>query len=205
MQTFTQQLGIAGVLDVLGENPLPHVIVLEVNESHRAPTQLDALVKELTALSNVDLAQLDTEWLKKLNAILAAFERGVWVIAVFLAVAVLLTIGNTINLSIQNRLEEIEVMKLVGAKDAFIRRPFLYGGFWLGVISGLLALILLLSSYLLLSEPLTQVMTLYGGVFEVPADLVFDILGGLMLCAAALGWVGAWIAVARQLHRIEPR
>lgn len=204
MKSLNQQLGLEGMLDILGENPLPHVVVVNVQGEYQQTTKLKALVEELSQLSSVDIAKLDSEWLEKLNAILVAFERGVVLIAALLALAVLTTIGNTIRLSIQNRLEEIEVMKLVGAKDAFIRRPFLYGGIWLGLLSGAFALAILVVSYLVLYEPIAYVMNLYNDVFQLSYLVIAYVAGGLLLGSVVLGWLGAWIAVGRQLHKIEP-
>ena len=204
MKSLNQQLGLEGMLDILGENPLPHLIVLNVQGEHQQAANLKNLVEELSQLPNVDIAKLDSEWLEKLNAILIAFERGVVLIAILLALAVLTTIGNTVRLSIQNRLEEIEVMKLVGAKDAFIRRPFLYGGIWLGLLSGAFALIILIVSYLVLYEPIAYAMSLYNDVFQLSSFVIAYVAAGLLLSSVLLGWLGAWIAVGRQLHKIEP-
>ena len=204
MQSLAKSLEMQGMMALLGENPLPHVIVVEVAPTHHSPEKLEPLLAELGELPAVDVVQLDLEWLKKLDAMLAAVERGVWVIAAFLGVAVLLTIGNSIRLSIRNKWEEIEVMKLVGAKDAFIRRPFLYGGFWLGLLSGALALVLLYMAYWLLSAPIAQIMTLYEASIDVSILLILQVSAGMLLAAVVLGWLGAWMAVTRQLRRIEP-
>jgi len=204
LASFSKLMEMEGVLDLLGGNPLPYVVVLKVEKGFGSSDQLAAWQAELGAMPGVDWVQLDMAWLERLDAILNVFERGVGLIAIFLALAVLMTIGNTIRLSILNRFEEIEVMKLVGAKDAFIRRPFLYGGFWLGLMSGVIALLLLFVSYLLLLGPMQQVLSLYGAMFDLPfevlAQVTFVVLSGAML----LGWLGAWLAVGRQMSRIEP-
>ncbi len=205
MLSFSKIMGMEGILDILDENPLPYVVVLSVDETHRSVDKLTSLVAELADLPGVDLVQFDLAWLEKLTAILGVVERGLGLVAVFLALAVLMTIGNTVRLSIQNRLEEIEVMKLVGAKDAFIRRPFLYGGLWLGLISGLFALVLLFISRLVLEEPMAQVLELYEGAFSLSVIIMVQVSFALVLGAALLGWLGAWIALARQLRRIEPK
>ena len=204
MQVLGNTLEMKSVLELFDENPLPHVLVLEAGPEHHSPQALEKLVEQLATMPSVDVVQLDLQWLKKLNAILGSLERGIWVISALLAVAVLLTIGNSIRLTIQSKLEEIEVMKLVGAKDAFIRRPFLYGGFWLGLISGLLALGLLFLSYLALREPILQVIILYDSLFHIPVILMLQVAAGLVVLATSLGWLGAWLAVGRQLRRIEP-
>ena len=120
------------------------------------------------------------------------------------AAAVLLVIGNTIRLDIQNRRQEIEVSKLLGASDAFVRRPFLYIGFWYGALGGLIALALLAAGVLLLGGPIGRLLALYDiefGGLALPASTALAVLGG----GLAAGWAGAWAAVGRHLRAIEPQ
>ena len=103
-----------------------------------------ALVAELDkvyaiSIDGVDIVQLDTEWVSRFNAILDVIRRGVFLAAVLFALGILVIIGNTIRLDIENRRGEIEVTKLVGGSDAFVRRPFLYNGVWYGLAGGLIA------------------------------------------------------------------
>jgi cell division transport system permease protein len=117
---------------------------------------------------------------------------------------VIVIVGNTIRLDIQNRRQEIEVCKLIGATDAFVRRPFLYIGFWYGALGGLFALLLLGACLLLLGGPLARLASLYGaefGGFGLPPRAALAVVAGGVLA----GWAGAWVAVARHLSAIEPR
>lgn len=200
---FRQLSGFGEALDVLDENPLPAVIVV-TPETDRSPQQIDALVRELGALPGVDQARLDTAWLERLYAILDIIKLGVMIIGVLLALAIVITVGNTIRLDIQSRREEIVVLKLIGATDAFIRRPFLYTGTCFGLLGGLLAWLLVGIGLWTLASPVQKLASLYQSDFSLSglgATPSLALLGGAML----LGWIGSWWTVARHLGDIEPR
>jgi len=152
----------------------------------------------------VELAQLDLQWVKRFNAIVEIVRRSIWVMAALLGLAVLLIIGNTIRLEIQNRREEIEVTKLIGATSGFIRRPFLYTGLWYGLFGALMGALLVELAFLQLLDPVHRLVGLYQSSFSLdmlsPGELLYLLLGG-----AGLGLLGAWIAVGRHLSAIEPR
>jgi len=160
-------------------------------------------VKELGKNKQVELAQLDVQWVKRLYTFLEIAHRSIWVISSMLAIAVLLVIGNTIRLDIQNRREEIEVSKLIGASDAFIRRPFLYTGLWYGIISGLLAWIITLFSLTMMEQPIHKLALLYHSDFRLSGLGTGNTIS-LILISCGLGLVGSWIAVSRHLKDIEP-
>jgi len=191
------------VLGALDDNPLPHTVVVRPNPA-ATPDALKEFQEELIARPNVDLVKLDTEWLERLNALLELARRGVWIAAVLLLGAVIVIIGNTIRLDIQNRRAQIEVSKLLGASDGFVRRPFLYTGFWYGLCGAVVALLLLIISLWVISGPVKRLVQLYGGGFQpIGVDrltLITVVAGGLL---AGLG--GAWIAVARHLSDIQPK
>jgi len=138
-QTFS-----GDALKTLGENPLPAVLVVQPAANDNTINQI--LLEKLQELVEVEIAQFDMLWAKRLFAMVEIVRRGTLILAILLSLAVLLIVGNTIRLSIQNRRDEIEINKLVGATDAFIRRPFLYTGFWYGLLGGLIAWLLV--SYL---------------------------------------------------------
>ena len=200
---FRTQSGFGAALDTLRENPLPAVVVLTPVPGISAPGQLTALVDEVERLPNVDFVQLDTRWLQRLFALLAIIDRGIVVIGVMLGVAVIVTVGNTIRLDIQNRRQEIEVIKLIGGSDAFIRRPFLYSGFWYGFGGGLTATLLVAVALLALEGPAARLAGLYGSSFSL-SGLGLTGLGILLGLGAFLGWAGSWVAVGRHLRQIEP-
>ena len=200
---FQQFSGLGQALEILQENPLPAVLIITPTLKHSTPAQADLLLKKLNQEPLADLTQLDMEWVERFHAITEIAIRAVVVLASVLSLAVLLIIGNTIRLEIQNRHDEIEITKLVGATNSFIRRPFLYTGFWYGLLGGLIAWFLVTVSLWLLSGPIEKLTGLYQSQFrldvlDLPTTLV------VLLGSAFLGLAGARIAVGRHLRAIEP-
>lgn len=200
---FRSLSGFGDAIDALQENPLPPVLVITPAESAMTDAAATRLVDELEALPETDVVQLDTQWLKRLNTILEIVNRGVVVIAGMFALAVIIVVGNTIRLDIQNRRDEIVITKLIGGTDAFIRRPFLYTGFWYGVTGGVMAWLLTGIALLVMEEPVARLSGLYGSSF-VLQGLGFDGALLVLLAGALLGWLGSMIAVGRHLGEIEP-
>ncbi len=150
------------------------------------------------------MAQLDEEWIKRLYTIMDFIKRGVWLLGSMLALAVLLVVGNTIRLAIQNRRDEIVIVKLIGGTDAFIRRPFLYTGFWYGLFGALIAFILISIALLLLNEPIERLAQLYYSdvlLSSLDTQSSMALFGSGIL----LGLGGSWLAVGRHLRDIEPK
>jgi cell division transport system permease protein len=203
MEEFRALSGFGEALDVLQENPLPAVLVINPNPIFGTPEKVQVLLKKLQAHPGIDLVQLDMQWVKRLYTMMEIGKRGIIIIACFLALAVLLTVGNTIRLDIQNRRDEIVVIKLIGGTNAFIRRPFLYTGFWYGILGGILSWIMIESSLGLLSEPVQRLAGLYGSNFSL-ASLDLLNTASLLGFSTLLGLVGSWLAVGRHLHEIEP-
>ncbi len=200
---FQEMSGFGNALQALEANPLPSVIVAQPAVGHADAQGIQRLVDRFGSQAEVDIAQFDLQWVKRLYALMEIVQRGVLVLAALLSVAVLLIVGNTIRLGIQNRRDEIEIAKLVGATNAFIRRPFLYTGFWYGLFGGLLAMLLVGSSLELLREPVRQLALLYYSEFAL---LGLDGEASLVLVGsgAFLGLGGSWVAVGRHLGSIEP-
>jgi cell division transport system permease protein len=196
-----ESMGFGGALDALEENPLPHAI--QVRPQVQAIEDIDSLAADLEAMPETDLVQLDRAWVDRLRAILSLGGRGVDIITVLLAASVILVIGNTVRMEIQNRRTEIEVLKLVGATDGFIRRPFLYTGLCLGALGAVAAALMIGIGLLLLAGPVRDLATLYGTDFRL-SGLSLRGFGILVGGGALLGWAGAWIAAARHLRAIEP-
>jgi len=202
LQEYRSFSGFKEALDAVEENPLPAVLVIQPLSSETSANE--HLINSLQKLPEVDIAQFDMLWLKRLFAIMEIVQRGILILAGLLSLAVLLVIGNTIRLAIYNRREEIEITKLVGATDAFIRRPFLYTGFWYGFLGGLIAWLLINFSFLLLQEPVKRLTALYYSQFElVTLDIFSSIV--LLLSGTLLGLVGAWLSVNHHLKEILPR
>ncbi len=200
---FRSLSGFGEALDLLQDNPLPAVVAV-TPERQQPKAEVQALLARLTQLPEVDLAKLDQQWLERLYAVLAIAERAVGIVALLLGLAVMVIIGNTIRLDIEARRDEIEVMKLIGAPASFVRRPFLYSGFWFGLGGGLLACLLVTVATAMLEAPGAQLATLYGSDYRIAG---LELADGLSLIAAGivLGWAGAFVTVARQLVRIEPK
>jgi cell division transport system permease protein len=198
---FKQLSGFGEAAAVLDRNPLPAVLVVRPTDA--SPEAAAGLQKQLAANPAVDQVRLDLQWLKRLSAILDIVRRVTDILAALLGLAVILVVGNTIRLEIGGRRTEIEVSKLLGATDAFIRRPFLYHGAWYGFVGGLIACILVVAAVTLVEEPVSRLAGLYGSAFTLQG---LGFLGGLGLLAGGglLGWTGSWLAVARHLRAIEP-
>lgn len=203
LEEFRQGSGLQDALALLDENPLPPVIVVQPVSGLPTPA-LEALAERLRELKEVALVQLDRAWVQRLRALLDLLGRGIWIVAGLLAATVILVVGNTIRLDIQDRRDEIIVTKLIGGTDAFIRRPFLYEGIWYGVLGGVLAGLLVELGRLLLSGPARELALLYGSGFA-PQGLGFDGFVSLFTAGALLGLLGSWLAVGRHLAAIEPQ
>jgi cell division transport system permease protein len=203
LRDFKQNSGFGESIEQLDKNPLPHTIIVQpVHEIE--PLQIKSLLNRLQADDRVDMAKLDTEWLERLYTIVDMARRSVIIVSLLFSFAVLLTIGNTIRLDIQNRYQEIIVTKLIGATDAFIRRPFLYGGVWYGLLGGFLAWLLVELSALALAGPVARLNQLYRADFELVTFNVSDFMI-LIVSSTLLGLAGSWLAVARHLNEIEPK
>ena len=155
-------------------------------------------------LPESDLVQVDTEWVQRFHAILDIVRQAIVIGATLLGVAIVVIIGNTIRLDIQNRRDEIEVTKLIGASNAFVRRPFLWSGFWYGLFGGALALGLVAYGLFLLEQPVARLAGLYQSGVSVLALSLEETLA-ILGVGVLLGLVGSWFAAARHMRRIEPR
>lgn len=199
---FRQLSGFGEALDLLTDNPLPAVIVV-TPQRELAQHQVTKLLDDLARLPEVEVAKLDQKWLERLYAILGIVQRAVLIVAALLSIAVVVTVGNTIRLDIENRRDEIIVMKLIGAPDGFIRRPFLYTGLWYGVFGGLIAWFLVDLALAALAAPARTLAGLYDSSFQL-AGLTWG--AGLVLLGAGvvLGALGSAWTVGRHLSRYEP-
>lgn len=204
LEEFRDLSGFADVMDAFADdNPLPAVVVVSPAVNAGNGVAMGKLLERVEALPQVDFAQFDLAWLKRLYAILAIVERGVLVVAALLAGAVLLVVGNTMRLGVENRRPEIEIAKLFGATNAFIRRPFLYSGLLYGALGGTIALALVWVCILLLDEPIQRLTALYSGDYRLQglgalASIALPVAGAL------LGLAGSWLSVGRHLAAIEP-
>jgi len=201
LQEFQRKSGFGDVLSSLDRNPLPHVI--EVVPANPDPIELGELVSVWKANLLVENVSVDLEWLERLFALLVFAERLVSALAIVLGLGVMLVMGNTIRLAIENRREEIEVIKLVGGTDAFVRRPFLHLGFWYGLGGAVMAFFLLQTSLYFLSTPVEMLAQSYRDDFALQG---LGFLGNMLLLfgGSILGITGSVLAVSRHLVDIEP-
>ncbi len=194
--------GFGPALAALPDNPLPWVLVVEPRVA-AGPSQIAALVRQLRADPRVALVQDQGPFRARLDALRGFGARVMQVLAALLALAALLVVGASVRNDIQSRSQEIEVLQLVGASAAFVRRPYLYAGLWLGLLSGVVAVALTMLLEAVLAGPAARVDAAWGGRLGLVALDVTPLLA-LLLAAAMLGWLGARIASARHLAADEP-
>ncbi len=202
LKDFQQRSGFGDVLNSLDRNPLPHVIEVVLVSSE--PMALTGLMAGWESDRRIAKVSVDLAWLERLFALLQFGERLVWSLSLVLSLGVVLIMGNTIRLAIENRRQEIEVIKLFGATDSFVRRPFLYLGFWYGFGGATIAMILLQSSLVFLAEPVELLAQSYRDDFALQGPGAGGVLF-LLLMGSLLGIAGAVVAVSRHLRLIEPR
>ena len=202
LEQLKQSTGLADVIGGLNQNPLPDAFT--VYPKHGEAQALEELRNELAKLPNVEVAQLDSAWAYKLEALLKFGRMMVLILASLLSLALVAITFNTIRLQILTQRDEIEVAKLIGATNGFIRRPFLYFGALQGLLGGIAAWLIISLSLLLLNWQLDALSQLYTSQFALHPLSPGDSLT-LLLFSMYLGWLGAWLSVARHLSQIEPR
>lgn len=200
LEEFAELSGFTDVVASLDENPLPHLLLV----SPATGVEPSVLQAELLALQLVEQAVVDMAWVQRLNNLMDLSRRLVLGLAGILVLGVVLILGNTIRLAIENRRDEIIIVKLVGGSNAFVRRPFLYTGLWYGVGGGFIAALLVLAALFFLEQPVSNLASLYQSNFQLSG---IGLIGSLqlVLLGGALGLIGAWLAVSRHLGAIEPR
>jgi cell division transport system permease protein len=203
LQDFRARSGLGAALDALGENPLPHVIEIVPAAGASSPTALEALRASVAAWPETDEVQLDRDWAQQLEALIDFGGQLLRVTVALLALGLFAIVGNTIRLEIQHRRGEIEIVRLIGGSNGFVRRPFLYLGVLYGLIAALVAWGIVAAAERALADPLTRLTAAYGQrlAVELPGPRELGILFGASL---VLSWLGAAVAAARQLSRTAP-
>ncbi|MCJ8299339.1 MAG: permease-like cell division protein FtsX [Pseudomonadales bacterium] len=199
---FKQYSGFSDLLDSLQQNPLPAVISVLARDT--SEQSLEVLQQQLSALPQVEQAILDLQWIKRLNAMLLVLERAIIALSLLLAFAVLLIIGNTIRLNVESRRDEILVAKLMGATNAWVRRPFLYTGIFYGVTAAISAWLIIEMSLVVMQTPVLHLTLLYQSNFKL---IGLGTVGGLLLLVVglSLGLLAALISVNKFLNQLEPK
>jgi len=200
---FKQLSGFGDALEYLDKNPLPSLLLVTPTMQYSSPEGARELLTKLQVQPEVAFGKLDITWLEKLTAIITLIEDGVSALGALLLLSVVLVLANTIRLAILNRREEIEVLKLVGATNDFIRRPFLYTGIWYGLIGGIIAWILV-SLILIWLEGAFVTLADQLGTQVVLSGLDFSEFLILIALSSTLGWLGAYFSVMRHVYEIEP-
>lgn len=205
LDELKQETQMQMISDAIGSNPLPHTLIVSpknkvINDKTNA--SIDKLNQDLAALPSVNSVQLDAEWVMKFRSLVDLLKRSVYLLATLLALGVLLVVSNTIRLHVQQKQNEIEVKKLLGASDDFVRRPFLYLGFWYGFLGAIIAILLVNLLLLSLSGPAAKLSELYLSSFELRGLTLSDTLF-IIIFASLLSLIGAWIAAQRALLKID--
>jgi cell division transport system permease protein len=204
LSELAQQEGMQDIMHYLSENPLPPVIDVRPTPSTDSPAKLDLLSRKLQTITGVEQSKLDMEWIRRLDALLGFAARFASTLLILLALAVIVIIGTTLRLALHKRQEEIQVLKLIGAKDPFILRPFLYLGTGYGVMGAIFAVFLVNIFILSLGMAVNQLIIVYQMHYSLSLLSVRQILQ-LVLFGIILGWLGARLSVKRQLLSIEPQ
>lgn len=204
LREFRDYSGFGSAIDYLENNPLPDVLVVTPHRDYSVANRASQLQRELAEQSEVSEAKLDQDWIERLHALIRLVEDALGALALLLCIAVVLIVGNTIRLGILNRRDEIMIMKLVGATNGYIQRPFLYTGAWYGIIGGLIAWCATFLLIWWIRAAVLRVTELYDSQFRLQG-LSFNELLVLWAIAVSLGLLGSWIAVRRHVADIEPR
>lgn len=192
--------GMAEIVASLPRNPLPDAFIVEPQNTE--PAALEVLKKELAGWPRVAHVQLDSAWVKRFDAFLKLGKLALSMLATLFAAGLVAVTFNTIRLQVVAQAAEIEVARMIGATDAFIRRPFYYFGALQGAFGGLLAAGLVLLALRLLAGPVGDLAALYGGSFALKAPGLLE-TGGLAAIGAFLGWLGAQLSVSLSLHKFD--
>lgn len=201
---FRNWSGFGGAMDMLEQNPLPAVAIITPKLNFQNSNTMESLRERVSKVEGVDEVKMDDSWFARLAALTGLVGQVAAMIGILMIVAVFLVIGNSVRLSIFARRDTINVQKLIGATDGFVLRPFLYGGALLGFSGALLSLVLSGVLVLRLESVVAQVATVFGTTF-VLHGMTWDESLLLLLIAAMIGWIAAWLATVQHLRRFTPQ
>ncbi|MBD8655036.1 ABC transporter permease [Oxalobacteraceae sp. CFBP 13730] len=202
LESLKERSSLGGVLETLGENPLPDSYVMKLDgfASAGAAAQVDAITERLRALPGVETVQVDSAWVKRLAALLGILRLALLLLAGTLGIVVIAVVFNTIRLQVLTQKEEISVSQLLGATNDFIHRPFFYTGALLGLCAGGVALGVVMLALHPLNGAIAEFARLYGSQFQL-MPLGGLAIAGLLAVSAGLGLIGALLSVRRHLAR----
>jgi len=196
-------LELGDALEGLEKNPLPGSYEVTLAPSRRAPARMAALADTIGQWRGVDQVQYDRRWVERFQAGVAFLRRVALVTGALLGGVVVLIIGNTIRLAVANRRREIELVKMIGGTDSFVRLPFLYNGLLQGLLGAAGAGGLVAVALAVLNEAVATLASRYGATFALHGPGP-EYLLGLLAVGGALGWLGSRLAVGRHLREVEP-
>jgi len=196
---FQKYSGFGAAINELEKNPLPIVLEVLPKKSLEDKQGLENLQKEFQQVPEVDVAQMDLQWIERLQSIISMVKLFASILNMLLGIAVLLIIGNTVRIELHNRRDEIVIEKLVGATNSFIRRPFLYAGFWIGFISGISAWFIVTVLMLILRNAVEKLSSFYGGSFHLLFMSATDTLA-LIAISSLLGVISSWAVLSYYMH-----
>ncbi len=205
LESLQKKTGLNQIAESLGKNPLPDSYIIRLSDNTPSGTaltaQIEQIANQIQTLPDIDKVQIDSDWTKRLAALLGVLRMGLLFLGVILGVVVIVVTFNTIRLQVLMHLDEITLSWHVGASRAYIRRPFYYMGLFLGFFSGCLALILINLSLFPFNSAIYELAQLYGSDFRLTP--LNPVVSAVLLCiSAALGWLGALLSVNRQLRKI---
>lgn len=204
MEEFKANSGFADALNALDTNPLPSVIQVLPKNVLEGSDEINQLLAEFKKNPQVELVQIDMQWVNRLQSIMQIIGRAIMLVSILLGFAVTFITGNTIRLELHNRQNEVYISKLVGATQSFIQRPFIYTGFWLGLMGGFLGWLIITITLFMLQQPIEQLSALYNDSFQLLFLSFLDFLI-ILFSSAALSMLGAWAVLNYQLGNMKPQ
>lgn len=204
LSEFKAHSGFGDALQALDTNPLPNLIQIMPKNALEDSRSIDDLLAEFRQMPQVEFVQIDMQWVSRLQAVMVIAARSVTIVSILLGLAVVFITGNTIRLELQNRRDEVYISKLVGATNAFIQRPFLYAGFWLGFIAGGIAWLIVTIMLLIVEGPVEKLSMLYNSSFELKF-IDFSEFFLLLMMSSSLAVLGSWAVLHYQLRQIKPQ
>jgi cell division transport system permease protein len=203
LEEFQAYSGFGEAVKALEQNPLPIVIQVLPKNTLEDGQELEKLFNTFKQSVEVDFAQMDMQWIKRLQSFMELARRSSTVLSLLLGIAVLFVTGNTIRLELHKRREEVAIAKLVGATNSFIQRPFLYTGFWIGFFAGVAAWFIVAVMMLIVKHPIEELSGLYEGDFHV-LFLSYSETLALLFISSLLGVAGSWAVLSYQLQQLKP-
>lgn len=204
LSEFREWSGFGSALDMLSDNPLPALAIVTPKTDFLDSDKRVTLREGIRNLQGVSDVKTDDSWFSRLSALTKLVGNISGTIAVLMIIAVFLVIGNSVRLNIFSRRETISIMKLIGATDGFILRPFLNGGMLLGLFGALFSLIMSQALVWKLDSSVAETAKVFGTLFSV-TGLSWDESLLVLVVSAMIGWIAAWLATVRHLRQFTPR